>query len=114
LALANPDRPENLTLEDGDIITVDRNTNLVRVSGEIYFPTVVPFDRNQNLKYYIKRAGNYTTNARKSRTMVIYPDGKVRTVKRFLFFKSYPPVTARSEIFVPQQMAKKPGKNFHQ
>jgi protein involved in polysaccharide export with SLBB domain len=110
LALANPDRPENLTLEDGDIITVDRNTNLVRVSGEIYFPTVVPFDRNQNLKYYIKRAGNYTTNARKSRTMVIYPDGKVRTVKRFLFFKSYPPVTARSEIFVPQQMAKNRAK----
>lgn len=106
LALANPDRPENLTLEDGDIITIDRNTNLVRVSGEVYFPTVVPFDKHQKLKSYIKRAGNYTANARKVRTMVIYPDGKVRTVRRFLFFKSYPPVTARSEVFVPQKSTK--------
>jgi hypothetical protein len=36
--------------------------------------------------------------------LVIYPDGKAASVKHFLFFKSYPPVTARSEIFVPQKV----------
>jgi len=105
-ALRHPESSENLQLEDGDIITIDRNTNLVKVSGEVYFPTVIPYDGNVNLRYYIKRAGNYTGTARKIRTMVIYPDGKVKMVKRFLFFKSYPKVTSRSEIFVPQKTIK--------
>ncbi|MES2430057.1 MAG: SLBB domain-containing protein [Bacteroidota bacterium] len=105
-ALRHPDGSENIALEDGDVITIDRNTNLVKVTGEVYFPTVIPYDGNVNLRYYIKRAGNYTGNARKVRTMVIYPDGKVKTVKRFLFFKSYPRVTSRSEIFVPQKSSK--------
>lgn len=109
-ALKHPESSENITLEDGDIITIDRNTNLVKVSGEVYFPTVIPYDGNVNLRYYIKRAGNYTGNARKIRTMVVYPDGKVKIVKRFLFFKSYPKVTSRSEIFVPQKSQKNKGK----
>lgn len=109
-ALRNPAGSENITLEDGDVITIDRNTNLVKVSGEVYFPTVIPYDGNVNLRYYIKRAGNYTANARKVKTMVIYPDGKVKIVKRFLFFKSYPRVTSRSEIFVPQKSVKNKGK----
>lgn len=109
-ALKHPESPENLILEDGDIITVDRNNNLVKVSGEVYFPTLVPYDNNVNLRYYIKRSGNYTGRARKIRTMVIYPDGKVKTVKRFLFFKSYPKVTPRSEIFVPEKIAKNKAK----
>lgn len=109
-ALKHPESPENLILEDGDVITVDRNNNLVKVSGEVYFPTLVPYDNNVNLRYYIKRSGNYTGRARKVRTMVIYPDGKVKTVKRFLFFKSYPKVTPRSEIFVPEKIAKNKAK----
>ena len=35
---------------------------------------------------------------------MIYPDGKAASVKHFLWFKSYPPVTPRSEIFVPQKV----------
>ncbi len=101
LALSDPQRSENLILEDGDIITVDRNTNIVKVSGEVNFPTLIPFDKNKKLKYYIKRAGNFTNNARKIRTMVIYPDGKAKSVRKILFFKSYPHVTARSEIYIP-------------
>jgi hypothetical protein len=34
---------------------------------------------------------------------VIYPDGRAKSVKSFLFFKSYPSVTARSEIYVPSK-----------
>ncbi|MGG9970626.1 SLBB domain-containing protein [Ferruginibacter sp. SUN002] len=109
-ALKHPESPENLILEDGDVITINRNNNLVKVSGEVYFPTLVPYDGNVNLRYYIKRSGNYTGRARKIRTMVIYPDGRVKTVKRFLFFKSYPKITPRSEIFVPERIAKNKGK----
>ncbi len=102
-ALADPSSPENLPLEDGDILTVNRKSNLVKISGEVYFPTIVAFKPGENLKYYVEQAGNFTAYARKSGALVIYPDGKVASVRHFLFFRSYPDVTARSEIYVPQK-----------
>ncbi len=103
-ALSNPKASENLTLEEGDVLTVDRNTNLVKISGEVYFPTIVPFKENKNLKYYIQQAGNFTAYARKNGSLVIHPDGKAESVKHFLWFKSYPSVSPRSEIFIPPKL----------
>jgi protein involved in polysaccharide export with SLBB domain len=102
-ALNHPESANNLLLEDGDVLSVERNSNLVKVSGEVYFPTIVTYVANKNLKYYVEQAGNFTNFARKSGALVIYPDGKAASVKHFLWFKSYPPVTPRSEIFVPQK-----------
>ena len=102
-ALANPGSADNLTLEDGDILSVERSSNLVKVSGEVYFPTIVTYTPDKNLKYYVQQAGNFTNYARKSGALVIYPDGKAASVKHFLWFKTYPTVTPRSEIFVPQK-----------
>jgi len=102
-ALAHPESSENLALEDGDILTIDRSSNLVKISGEVYFPTIVAYKVNKNLKYYVQQAGNFTAYARKTGALVIYPDGKAASVKHFLWFKSYPSVTPRSEIYVPQK-----------
>jgi protein involved in polysaccharide export with SLBB domain len=104
-ALSEPNEAENMILEDGDVITIERNTNLVKVSGEVYFPTIIPFKKNYSLKYYIEKSGSYTPLARKMGALVIYPDGKAKKVKRFLFFRNYPEVVSRSEIFVPQKSA---------
>lgn len=97
----NPGGPEDLILEDGDYIEVARASNLVRVSGEVYHPGLLPFEKGANAYYYIKRSGNFTGNSRKVKTFVIYPDGRAKSVKRFLIFKSFPEVTPRSEIFIP-------------
>ncbi|MES2646938.1 MAG: SLBB domain-containing protein [Bacteroidota bacterium] len=94
---------EDLILENGDIIDVARLTNLVRVNGEVYNPTLLPFENNTNAKYYIKGAGNFTSNANKKGIFVIYPDGRAKSVKRFLFFKSYPSMSPRSEVYVPSK-----------
>ena len=102
-ALADPASSENLILEDGDVLTISRSSNLVKISGEVYNPTIIPFKENKNLKYYVQQAGNFTPFARKTGALVIYPDGKAASVKHFLFFKSYPRVTPRSEIFVPMK-----------
>ncbi len=104
-ALHEPEESENMLLEDGDILTVERNTNLVKVSGEVYFPTIIPYKKNASLKYYIQKSGSYTQVARKRGALVIYPDGKAKKVKHFLFFRSYPEVVSRSEIFVPPKSA---------
>lgn len=105
-ALHEPKESENMLLEDGDILTVERNSNLVKVSGEVYFPTIIPFKSGANLKYYIQKSGSYTQVARKRGALVIYPDGKAKKVKHFLFFNSYPTVVSRSEIFVPPKSEK--------
>lgn len=102
-ALQNNNSSENLQLEDGDILTIERATNLVKVGGEVYFPTVVAYQPNKNLKYYVQQAGNFMPHARKTGALVIHPNGKVASVKHFLFFKFYPEVTPRSEIFVPKK-----------
>jgi protein involved in polysaccharide export with SLBB domain len=103
-ARSNPNNSENLVLEDGDVLTVDRNSNLVKISGEVYNPTIIPYKENKSLKYYVQQAGNFTQFARKTGALVIHPDGKAASVKHFLWFKFYPSVTPRSEIFVPQKV----------
>ncbi len=103
-ALQDPGRSENLALEDGDVLTIERSSNLVKVSGEVYFPTIIPYKKGENLKYYVEQAGNFMPSARKTGALVIQPDGKAQSVKHFLWFKFYPDVTPRSEIFVPQKM----------
>ncbi len=103
-ALNHPESSENLVLEDGDILNIDRNSNLIKISGEVYYPTIVPYKPNKNLKYYVEQAGNFTSYARKTGALVIHPDGKAESVKHFLWFKSYPSVSSRSEIFIPQKM----------
>lgn len=102
-ALSHPSSSENLTLEEGDILTVNRNSNLVKISGEVYYPTIIPYKKNKTLKYYINQAGSFTPFARKNGALIIQPDGKAVSVKHFLWFKSYPTVLPRSEIFVPQK-----------
>lgn len=94
---------DNLILQDGDILNIEKNNNLVKVSGEVYYPTTIPFVKGKNAKYFIKLAGSFMPTARKSGTLVIYPNGKAKAVKRFLFFKFYPRLTPKSEVFIPQK-----------
>ncbi len=102
-ALHEKKETDNMLLEDGDILTIEQNNNLVKVGGEVYYPTIIPFKEGENLKYYIQKSGSYTEQAQKNGTLVVYPDGKAKKVKHFLFFRSYPKVVSRSEIFVPQK-----------
>ncbi len=94
---------DNLMLEDGDILVVTKKTNIVKVSGEVYYPNIIALRKNKNAKYYIKQAGNFMPAAQKDKTIVVYPNGKTKSVKRFLFLKKYPKVVSGSEIFVPQK-----------
>lgn len=94
---------DNLNLEDGDLITVSRNNNLVKITGEVYYPNVLSLRNNKSAKYYIKQSGGFTSGARKMKTLIVFPNGKVKSVKSFFGFKFYPKITSRAEIFVPQK-----------
>lgn len=102
-ALSDTSKYDNLYLEDGDILTIDKNNGLVKVSGEVFYPTIIPIRSRKNAKYYVKQAGGFMSSSRKVKTLIIYPSGKVSPVKSFLFFRFYPKISARAEIFVPQK-----------
>jgi len=94
---------ENLTLEDGDLISVSKNNNLVKVTGEVYYPNIISLKNNKSARYYIKQSGGFNSEARKLKTLIVFPNGKVKSVKSFLGLKFYPKIVSRAEIFVPQK-----------
>ncbi len=102
-ALKRTKSSDNLYLEDGDIINIEKNSSLIKVNGEVYYPTITSYTKGRRAKYYINQAGGFLTTSNKSKVFVVYPNGKTASTKSFLFFRRYPKVTSRSEIFVPQK-----------
>jgi protein involved in polysaccharide export with SLBB domain len=101
--LQNPGSVNDITLEEGDVLTIPQEKSGVRISGEVLFPTQVVYQNNMDLLDYIGRAGGLTDNAIKKKIYVLYPNGNASKTRNFLFFKSYPKITPGSEIIVPKQ-----------
>ena len=81
-ALKNPESTANITLRDGDVITVPQFSNTVKISGDVMYPSSINYKEGETLSYYIDRAGGYGDNARKRKTYVIYMNGSVQLVPR--------------------------------
>ncbi len=107
--LAEPYSLEDAILQEGDIITVPKQRNVVKVNGEVMFPTEVVYKEGAGMDYYIDKAGGFTENARKSKVYVLNSNGSAAKTSKFLFFKSYPNVAPGSEILVPRIPEKKNG-----
>ena len=101
--LLNPGGKNDLIMEEGDVITIPKEKMDVRISGQVLFPTRVVYDESLNLKDYLGRAGGTANNARKSKIYVLYPNGNAARTKQFLIFRTFPKVTAGSEIIVPKK-----------
>ena len=101
--LANPGGPEDLILQEGDIIQIPKQLQTVRMIGEVLLPTTTRYVRNQGLKGYISKAGGFTENARRSKTYVIYANGDARRTHSYLGLKFYPSLEPGAEIVVPEK-----------
>jgi hypothetical protein len=88
-------------LQSQDSIHVPQYIPLVRVEGAVLFPVNVLYERGAGLEYYIESAGGYARDGDKGRTRVEYANGAVRTVDKFLFFKSAPRPGPGSRVVVP-------------
>lgn len=64
-------------LENGDVIRVPEQSNLVLVSGEVLFPNALVFDGGADVDTYVSRAGGYTQGADQARVVVLHQDGSV-------------------------------------
>ena len=58
-----------------------------------------------NYKDYITAAGGFTDLAKNNKSYIIYANGDVSRVKKFLFFKNYPKVKPGATLVVPEKPA---------
>ncbi len=65
------DHSQDILLENGDQIVIPRIRNYIQVSGQVIFPGNIPFRSGLMIDDYIRLAGGYSWNARKSRLRVI-------------------------------------------
>ena len=107
--LSNPNGIDDILLQEGDVLSIPKQKNEIKVNGEVMVPSEVVFRKGASLTYYIDKAGGYTDNARERRVYVLYPNGDANRIKHYLFFKKYPRVTPGAEILVPKIPEKKGG-----
>jgi len=105
--LKSPGSKIDLILEDGDVLRIPKQQQVVRIDGQVLFPSAVVYNGGRSFKYYIISAGGFSPEALKRGAYVVYPNGSVRGTRKFLFFNNYPEVKPGSQIYVPKKPAPK-------
>lgn len=101
--LNNPGSKYDLILQEGDSLFIPTLLQTVTVTGGVFYPTSVRFEEDKSYEDYITAAGGFTGTAKKNRSYVIYANGEVDKVERFLFFKNYPEVRPGATLVVPEE-----------
>lgn len=61
-ALANPGGEYDLVLREGDVISVPKMNNTVKIDGAVMVPNTVAYLKGKNVSYYLNQAGGYADN----------------------------------------------------
>jgi len=104
-ALQQSNGVSDLRLQEGDIIRVPRQLQTVRVEGGVLSPVTMRFVPGRGLQNYIDAAGGTTDRGQRHRAYIVYANGEVDRVKRFLRLRSNPSVDAGATIIVPEKPA---------
>ena len=104
----------DLILKEGDKLIVPLVKQTVEVKGEVLLPTLIRYDKSDSFKDYISKSGGFSENAKKGKSYVIYPNGDVRSTKRFLFFKSYPKLEPGAIVLVPKKVVRESNVNVRE
>jgi len=80
MALKKPGSGDDIVLREGDKLIVPQYSNTVNVTGDVMYPVSMNYEEGKSLKYYIKHAGGYGDQARKSRVYAIYMNGSVKQI----------------------------------
>ncbi|GAB5524335.1 MAG: SLBB domain-containing protein [Roseivirga sp.] len=106
--LENPGSKYDYIVREGDVISIPGKLETVRIAGEVISPLNLRYDEVFSFKDYINDAGGFTSNAKKGRSYIQYPDGRRKQARRFLFFKFYPKVLPGSTIVVSRKPDRAP------
>ncbi len=103
---SHPNSIQDVVLKPGDVLVINQLNNNVKVSGQVYNPSISVFEPGRSVLYYVDRAGGYAPNSKKKNTLVLYPNGEAQKVSHFLFFRRLPQVVPGSEIVVPKEQTR--------
>lgn len=104
----NPGSEYDLLLEEGDILSVPKLLQTVRMRGDVVFPTTLRYEQFRGLKYYINAAGGFDRRANRKQTYVVYANGAVKRTRGFLGIRSFPPIEPGAEVIVPTKGPRMP------
>lgn len=99
--IENPGSENDLILEEGDILSVPKLLQTVRMRGDVVYPTTLRHETGRGLKYYINSAGGFERRANKKQTYVVYANGAVKRTKGFFGIRTFPPIEPGAEVIVP-------------
>ena len=81
-ALANPGSTQDIELMDGDRLIVPRFNHTVRISGSVNAPNTVAYEEGEGYKYYIRQAGGFAEQSKKSHAFIVYQNGTIAVAKK--------------------------------
>ena len=73
---------EDLALLDGDQLTIPVMPRTVSVLGAVVNPTTIIFRNKQGARYYIDRAGGFTSHSDHRRTVIVKANGEVMPMRQ--------------------------------
>ncbi len=79
-ALRHPGSDKDVQLRQGDKLIVPEYNSTVKISGDVMYPNTVTYEKGKGADYYINQAGGFGNRAKRSRTYIIYMNGKVAKV----------------------------------
>ena len=104
--ISNPNSDANMTLQEGDIISIPREFNTVQVRGEVLNPGKIKYQTSLSLGKYVGRSGGFSDAGKKSKSYVIYANGSSQRTTAFFGFRFYPKVLPGAEIIIPKKAIK--------
>ena len=79
-ALKNPGCDDDLVLREGDRLVVPQYTGTVKINGAVMYANTIAYEKGKRASYYIDQAGGFASDAIKSKSYIIYMNGKVAKV----------------------------------
>lgn len=106
--IENPGSENDLILEEGDILSVPKLLQTVRMRGDVVYPTTLRHETGRGLKHYINGSGGFERRANRKQTYVVYANGAVKRTKGFFGIRSFPPIEPGAEVIVPTKGPRMP------
>ena len=102
-ALKEPGGIHDIVLREGDVLSIPKPNNTVKVSGEVMHPVSMPYEQGKSTKYYIKHAGGYANKAYKRHAYGIHMNGSVMKLSS----RTSKHIEPGTEIVVPSKAGRK-------
>lgn len=95
-ALNNPGGSADVILAEGDLIQIPQMENTVKISGGVFYPNTIAYEKGKAASYYINQAGGISKTGRRNKTYIVYANGQVTKASKGK-------VLPGCEIVVPQK-----------